>query len=58
MVACGGSKGEVGIWDTEEDKKVKKHFESSLIEGSNLFADDVEEVSDFSDAGEEAEMES
>lgn len=58
VLACGGSKGEVGVWDTEEDKNIQKHFSSYVVPGSNLFDDGVEEVSDFSDGAEEAEMES
>ena len=26
LLACGGSKGEVAIWDTEENKGVQCHF--------------------------------
>lgn len=52
VIACGGAKGEIGIWDTEEDKLIKNHFSPYLVPGSNLFADGVEEVSDFSEAEE------
>jgi len=26
VLAAGGSKGEVAIWDTEESEAIKKHF--------------------------------
>ena len=32
VLACGGQKGELAIWDTEEDQKVLKHFKDSMPE--------------------------
>lgn len=32
MLAAGGQKGEVAIWDTEEDKAVKTRFRPFLSE--------------------------
>ena len=34
MLACGGSKGEIAIWDVSESKKVEEHFKPNLIKGS------------------------
>ena len=30
VLATGGQKGELAIWDTEEDMKIVKHFKSSF----------------------------
>ena len=32
VMAAGGQKGEVAIWDTEEDSKVRQHFKSQMPE--------------------------
>jgi hypothetical protein len=34
VLACGGSKGEIAIWDISESKKVEEHFKPHLIKGS------------------------
>jgi len=34
VLAAGGSKGELAIWDTSESSRIEKHFKSMLIEGS------------------------
>lgn len=34
MLAAGGQKGEVAIWDTEEDKTVKSTFRPFLSESA------------------------
>lgn len=34
MLACGGSKGEIAIWDISENLNIENHFKGSLIEGS------------------------
>jgi len=30
VLAAGGNKGEVAIWDTEESETIKKHFQQNL----------------------------
>ena len=30
VLACGGSKGELAVWDTEEDKAVHEHFKGKV----------------------------
>ena len=30
VLAAGGSKGEIAVWDTEENEAISKHFESFL----------------------------
>lgn len=30
VLAAGGSKGEVAVWDIEESEIIKKHFEGNL----------------------------
>lgn len=30
VIAAGGSKGELAIWDTEENAEISKHFGPSL----------------------------
>lgn len=30
VLATGGSKGELAIWDTEEDKKIYSHFKGEI----------------------------
>ena len=32
VLACGGQKGELAIWDTEEDKQVREHFKGMMPE--------------------------
>ena len=32
VLATGGQKGELAIWDTEEDSKVRKHFKDKMPE--------------------------
>lgn len=34
VLACGGSKGELAIWDVSENKVVEDHFKGYLISGS------------------------
>ena len=34
VLATGGSKGEIAIWDTSENKGVEEHFKPHLIKGS------------------------
>ena len=34
VLACGGSKGEIAIWDTSESKKVEEHFKPFLVKGT------------------------
>ena len=42
VLAAGGSNGELAIWDTEEDVKVKAHFK----EGVTQKAKDLKKVAD------------
>ena len=30
VLACGGQKGELAIWDTEEDSTIVEHFKDKL----------------------------
>lgn len=54
VVACGGQKGEVSVWDMSEDKEIDAHFKSYLIEDSydvkdynkDAAADEYESMSD------------
>ena len=39
VLACGGSKGEIAIWDTSESKKIEEHFKPSLVKGTYDEAD-------------------
>lgn len=39
VLACGGSKGEIAIWDTSESKKIEEHFKASLVKGTYDEAD-------------------
>jgi hypothetical protein len=39
VLACGGSKGEIAIWDVSESKKVEEHFKPSLVKGTYDEAD-------------------
>ena len=34
VLACGGSKGEVAVWDVSENQDIEKHFKNFLVEGS------------------------
>ena len=34
VLACGGSKGEIAIWDTSESLQIEEHFKGNLIKGS------------------------
>ena len=39
VLATGGSKGELAIWDCSENKKIEDHFKGTLIKGSYDEAD-------------------
>ena len=34
VVATGGSKGEMAIWDLSESQIIEKHFKGQIVEGS------------------------
>lgn len=34
VLACGGAKGEIAIWDTSENIQLEDHFKANLIKGS------------------------
>ena len=34
MLATGGSKGELAVWDLSESKKIEQHFKGGIIAGS------------------------
>ena len=34
VLATGGQKGELAVWDTEEDQRVLKHFKGMLPQGA------------------------
>lgn len=39
VLACGGSKGEIAIWDTSESLKIEEHFKPFLVKGTYDEAD-------------------
>lgn len=57
MLAAGGSKGEVAIWDTEESEAIEKHFKPFLSEKApkepNAIEDDGNEDFEDMDSDEE-----
>lgn len=59
VLAAGGSKGEIAVWDTEESESVAKHFSSFLdktLVPEDIVDDDEmddEVMDDSSDDGEE-----
>jgi len=63
VLACGGSKGELAVWDTSESKAVEKHFKSFLVEGSyqkedyNINDANVEHEDDYESMSDEDEDE-
>ena len=54
MLAAGGSKGEVAVWDTEENETIATHF-ASAIDKSRIVEQEEseEEEEEESDDGEE-----
>ena len=62
VLAAGGSKGEVAIWDTEESETIEKHFKSFLSpdapkEPKAVVVED-DGNSDFEDLSDEAPVKS
>lgn len=63
VLACGGQKGELAIWDTEEDKKIKAHFAEHMpVNAKKLkkVADRGQEVADadmMADVGDSSDFE-
>lgn len=58
VLAAGGSKGEIAVWDTEEDEKISKHFAPHL--DKSLVPEDVaaeEEEEEVENAEEDMESE-
>lgn len=53
VLAAGGSKGEVAVWDTEENESIAKHFEPTLDKTTfaENGAEEEEEEEDMSDDG-------
>ena len=45
VIAAGGSKGELAVWDTEENENVQKHF-TPFIDPSKVHQQPIEEDSD------------
>ena len=52
VLACGGSKGELAVWDTEEDKAVYEHFKGKVTKE----AQKLKKVADKGFGKEDAEM--
>ena len=66
VLACGGSKGEVAVWDVSENNQIENHFKNFLIKGSydendyNINDADAQHNNDYqsmSDSEEEAKKE-
>ena len=59
VLACGGQKGELAIWDTEEDKQVREHFKVMMPEKAQKLKKKADRGMDANDDdmvdGEEAE---
>ena len=57
MLAAGGSKGEVAVWDTEENETLAAHFtpflDKSCVAESEFVADDEDLSEENSDDEEE-----
>jgi periodic tryptophan protein 1 len=52
VLAAGGSKGEVAVWDIEESETIAKHF-TPFLDKSTLAASGFEEESEEEEDGEE-----
>ena len=51
VLAAGGSKGEVAVWDTEENEAISKHFAGSL--DKSLVPEEEEDEEEEDDSEEE-----
>ena len=50
VLAAGGSKGEVAIWDTEESKHVKKRFGAGLSDAHKKVLEELEGAREIDEA--------
>lgn len=55
VLAAGGSKGEVAVWDTEESEAIAKHFSIDKTLASEVMIEESDEELDDEEESEEKE---
>lgn len=56
VLAAGGSKGELAVWDTEENEAIAKHF-TPFLDKSKIPEEDLDDAADDDNMGDESEDE-
>jgi hypothetical protein len=57
VLAAGGSKGELAIWDTEESEQISKHFTPFLDRSKIQSIDEDDEDEEVEEADSDSDME-